>query len=141
MHFIPNICFVSTNYNNSYYTETLVKSISHQFIKATNINVIIVDNCSNHEDQENLFNIANKYPFVKIILNNENIGYFKGLNVGLKYIEESHFNPNFIIVGNNDLEFPNTFIEQLMNCKDIFNYYPVISPNIITFYLCFSKIF
>jgi len=127
-----NIGFVFTNFNNSHYTDKIVKSINNQSSLGLNILVVIVDNCSNKEDQENLIKISNKYSFVKLLINNENIGYFKGLNVGLNYINENNFNPNFIIIGNNDLEFPPTFIKQLLNSKDLFNYYPVISPNIIT---------
>lgn len=125
-------CFVCTNYNNSHYTESFVKSIDNQSYGDENIKVIIVDNCSNNEDQENLIKISKKYSFVELILNKENVGYFKGLNIGLNFIKNKNILPNYIVIGNNDLEFSESFILQLSYCKNIFNYYPVISPNIIT---------
>ena len=128
------ICFVCTNFNNSHYTESFVKSIENLSYRDENINikVIIVDNCSNNLDQDNLIKISKLYSFVELIFNKENLGYFKGLNVGLNYIKKNNIFPNYIIIGNNDLEFSETFISQLLYNKDIFNYYPVISPNIIT---------
>jgi GT2 family glycosyltransferase len=67
-----------------------------------------------------------------VIFNIDNVGYFKGLNFGIKYVKENYPEINHLIVGNNDLEFPRNFTDQLLKCSHLFNKYPVVSPDIIT---------
>jgi GT2 family glycosyltransferase len=127
------LAYIFTNYNNSNFTNSVVKSIASQISITVNTLVVIVDNCSNEEDKISLTQIANEFSIIKLIFNSENIGYFKGLNVGLKYIKENHPEINYCIVGNNDLEFPQTFTDQLLKSLKLFKHYPVISPDIITY--------
>lgn len=77
-----NVGFVCVNYNNSIVTENLLDSITDS-INSDNINieVIIVDNSNN------LILDLNKYPINIIIIKNENVGYFPGLNVGLNFLK------------------------------------------------------
>lgn len=127
------LAYIFTNYNNSNFTYSVIKSISSQISETVNPLVVIIDNCSNEEDKSSLTQIANEFSFIKLIFNNENVGYFKGLNVGLKYIKENYPEINFFIIGNNDLEFPQTFTDQLLKSLDLFKHYPVVSPDIITY--------
>lgn len=122
------ICFIVTNFNNSEFTEKLCKSlegIEYEF------SLVVVDNNSKHSDKNNLKKICSKFSFIKVIFNNRNLGYFSGLNTGISSVNSSDY--DFIVIGNNDLEFSLNFFNSLkllpekIACK-----YPVIAPNIIT---------
>lgn len=120
-----NVGFVCVNYNNSIVTENLLDSITDS-INSDNINieVIIVDNSNN------LILDLNKYPINIIIIKNENVGYFPGLNVGLNFLK-NHSKLDFIIIGNNDLIFNKLFWDNLYSSKDSLSKYFVISPRIM----------
>jgi GT2 family glycosyltransferase len=125
------IGFVFTNFNSSSYTKDLVISL-RQFNSQNNYPIIIVDNDSNEENIALLKLIEKENNNVHLILSGINLGYFKGLNVGIKYIRENLIGVDYLVVGNNDLIFPRDFVESISKTKEIFEKYPVISPNIIT---------
>lgn len=125
------IGFVFTNYNNSHYTRQVIHSISLNDNWSDSY-VVIVDNKSELQDVELLKSIKHDYPSIELILNEENSGYFKGLNIGIKYLRDKYQNLNHIVIGNNDLVFPPDFVKRLHNKKSIFEKYPVISPDLIT---------
>lgn len=125
------IGFVFTNYNNSHYTREVIHSISLN----DNWNdsyIVIVDNKSELKDVELLKSIKQDYPSIELILNEENSGYFKGLNIGIKYLRDKYQDLNDIVIGNNDLFFPPDFVKRLNSKKSTLEKYPVISPDLIT---------
>lgn len=123
------IGFVFTNYNNTDFTFKLLSSINK--ISGLNIkNVIIVDNNSVLEEKEKLSKLKLKFEFVDFIFNKENLGYFEGLNCGIEKLREKKIDT--IIIGNNDLIFPNDFLENFLNISRHLKKYPVISPSIIS---------
>ena len=125
------IGFVFTNYNNSHYTRQVIHSISLN--KGWNdCKVVIVDNKSELLDVQSLEQILKDYPGVKLILNEDNVGYFKGLNVGIKYLKDNFPEIGLMVIGNNDLVFPTDFIEKLEGKADVLDNYAVISPDLIT---------
>lgn len=125
------IGFVFTNYNNSDYTRVAVQSIiNNDYLNETEI--IIVDNKSEEYDLTLLKIIKKDFPKIDIIFNDENIGYFKGLNVGIEYLTKKTPDVEIIIIGNNDLVFPSEFINSLKENKSLFDNHAVISPDIIT---------
>lgn len=123
--------FVFTNYNNSHYTRQVIHSIS-LFDNWDNSYVVIVDNKSEVYDLELLKSIKKDYPSVEFIFNEVNSGYFKGLNIGIKYLKDKYKDLNLVVVGNNDLFFPSNFLDILNNRKSIFGKYPVVSPDLLT---------
>ena len=125
------IGFVFTNYYNSEITRSAVESI-HLNNYARNSFIVIVDNNSDKQNRDILNEIANDYFGIHVIYNDKNIGYFKGLNIGLKYLNEEHGNIQYIVIGNNDLLFPIDFISSIYKKIKAINRYAVISPNIIT---------
>ena len=75
------LAFIITNFNNSRYTLQFVNSVNcldnhDDFI------IIIVDNNSNIDNSLILKDIESQNRNVKVVYLNENIGYFKGLNIG-----------------------------------------------------------
>jgi len=125
------IGFVFTNYNNSKVTAEAIRSIFSNN-DANNFKIIIVDNDSNKDNVKILKEIKNQFSSIHLILNKVNVGYFKGLNKGIRYIKDNYENINHIIIGNNDLIFSTNFIDSVRKKYDLFEQYPVISPNIIT---------
>lgn len=121
--------FVFTNYNNSIFTRKAVESI-YAGRKSQNAYIVIVDNKSEDDDVSSLKQLESEYPCIKVIFNDENIGYFSGLNVGIEYLRGRFPDMEIIVVGNNDLIFPANFLESLQN-YEYFDRYGVLAPDII----------
>lgn len=99
-----------------------------------NIHVIIIDN--NSCDAERLALNSAQSNNIVIINHTENCGYFKALNLGIKYVFDKYVSLNnlsdvSIIVGNNDLEFDRQFI-YILDSVEPSNDTMVIAPNVIT---------
>lgn len=125
------IGFVFTNYNNSHYTREVIHSISLNDNWSDSF-VVIVDNKSASSDVQMLKRIKEDYPSIELILNDENSGYFKGLNIGIKYLRDSYLDLKHIVIGNNDLFFPPDFVNKLYSNISVFDRFAVISPDLIT---------
>jgi GT2 family glycosyltransferase len=122
--------FVFTNFNSSKDTREAVKSIQ-SYIPKANYQIVVVDNGSNMASVEELKQIEREFDNITVILNN-NIGYFKGLNVGIKFLKSKHPDMEYMVIGNNDLIFPEFFYVSVMHNLHLFEQYPVISPDIVT---------
>lgn len=122
--------FVCTNFNNSDYTTAFVDSLhkNGQDLR----NVVIVDNNSNQDEISKLRNLNLIFRDLVVIYNKDNIGYFPGLNIGISYLRDNFGDFDCIVVGNNDLVFPDGFLNQVKSFLDKKNDDLVISPNLIT---------
>jgi GT2 family glycosyltransferase len=127
------IVFICVNYNNSNITKNYILNvlkISSNF----DVKIVVVDNSSFEDDLECLRNSIvdldiNKDRLI-LIESKYNLGYFKGLNLGIEWaLKNEH--PQFIVIGNNDLEFYDDFLLNLMSL-DINANELVIAPDIIT---------
>ena len=125
-----SISFVCINYNNNKITKDYILSVlsikgNHQ------IEIIIIDNASISSDFNALISFIESLnlDFIKLIKSSINLGYFKGLNLGLKHLEKSK--NDFIIIGNNDITFDDNFLKLLIKKKILDNIF-IIAPNIIT---------
>lgn len=125
---MKSFIFVVTNYNNTSYTEKMLDSLIS--LSALS-HVYVVDNNSVDEEKSRLKLLqSNNSNWVTAIFNDNNVGYFEGLNVGVRQAKREHHNSSYMIVGNNDLIFSNQFAKQLEICKPVFEKYPVVSPDI-----------
>lgn len=124
------IGYVCTNYNNSSYTinavKTLKAGVGHDYV------VVVVDNNSDSRSVQQLRELAEEYPDITLILNSENMGYFRGLNVGIQYVRRHHPGIAWLVVGNNDLEFPLDFADNLARFEHKLQAHAVVSPDIVT---------
>jgi len=122
--------FVAVNYNGSNFTKEYIDSVNNIItVPEDKIHIIIVDNASNENDKAILASFERQYNNLEVIFSLENLGYFKGLNKGIESIKEDE--DSIIIIGNNDLTFDRSFIENLKRidyAEDVL----VIAPNIIT---------
>lgn len=123
--------YVCTNYNNSNCTISAINSLVNGKDHG-NIEIVVVDNCSDAENAEMLMSIERQHSNVHIIFNNENMGYFKGLNCGIHYLRQHNTNIEYIVIGNNDLLFPDKFYEAVLSNKTTLQQHAVVSPNITT---------
>lgn len=124
------IGYVCTNYYNSEDTREAVASLCRS--SGEGCQIVVVDNASNEANVEALRKLGNEFSNVELILNKENIGYFRGLNLGIRRLRRSHPDLQMMVVGNNDLMFPDDFAESIQKNLAIFEKYPVVSPNIVT---------
>jgi GT2 family glycosyltransferase len=124
------LAFIFTNYNNSSFTEAAIESIGR--IPNNDAVIIIVDNASKSESVAHLKRIDSKGNNVKVIYNDENVGYFHGLNIGIDYACANYPEVLYYVVGNNDLVFPENFISSVYENSELFEKYPVVSPDIVT---------
>lgn len=123
--------FVFTNFNNADYTINAIKSLQNE-INVDRVHIVIVDNNSEENDTTKLRSFAGITSNIEVIYSNQNVGYFKGLNIGIKYIRQNLPQINCMIVGNNDVLFPANFYKSIFDNKNLILKYPVISPDIVT---------
>ncbi|MFH1051457.1 MAG: glycosyltransferase family 2 protein [bacterium] len=96
---------VIISYNTLNHTLECIKSINQTAKDIINL-IIVVDNGST---DGTLDAIKSKYPDIKLISNNENLGYARAVNIGVK-----SSNSDFVIISNNDVIYPNDSIEYLL---------------------------
>ena len=126
--------FVFTNFNKSALTLQAVESIYLES-KATSVCefvIVIVDNLSRPNELQILKNGLDQYEKAILIQNQDNLGYFAGLNEGIKYLRDNVIKLDIIIIGNNDLVFPKEFflrldLDQINNLNK-----SVLCPNLIS---------
>lgn len=125
------IRFICVNYNNSDYTIKLCDSIANQI----NLNIdfsiecIIVDNSTSNNDSAVIREFSNTYPWITYAQPSGNLGYFGGLNYGLKSKETSKV--DYIVICNNDLDFDCNFCRNIAGKKYHKNIYAVC-PDVVT---------
>jgi len=124
------IGYVCTNYKNTADTREAVCSLRRN--GGDEYRIVVVDNNSDNESVEALKKLANEFENVELILNKDNVGYFRGLNQGIRHLRSSQPDINITVVGNNDLVFPADFAESIRSNLSTLEKYAVVSPDIVT---------
>lgn len=120
------ISFIILHYKNIKDTIECIDSIKK--IKTNKkVTIIIVDNNSLNQDEvEKLKNYTND-----IIINEDNLGFAKGNNIGCKYAIDK-YNPDFLCVINNDTIInQSNFIDEIYSCYENTKF-DMMGPKIIT---------
>ncbi|HZC68001.1 MAG TPA: glycosyltransferase [Nitrospirales bacterium] len=125
------IGFVCTNYNNSAYTRAAIASL-RAGRRWCDVRVAVVDNGSRAGDVASLHDIAREFPEVDLVCNAENVGYFPGLNIGIRRLRTRFPDIDLLIVGNNDLVFPESFLQSVQRYGDVFDTWAVVAPDLVT---------
>ena len=124
------IAFIAVNYNNWHISANYVSSVkSMNNFSKHDIHLIIVDNASLIDDYALLKKEIEGIDRVTLVRSEENLGYFGGLNYGIKQIDYKSF--DYVIAGNNDLIFTRNFID-LLEKKEYANNQTVIVPDLMT---------
>lgn len=124
------IGYVCTNFNNSDFTQWAVKSLLEN--SGHSVVIVVVDNNSEADDRQKLVSWAAKTSCVELLMNKTNVGYFRGLNIGIVHLRKWRPDVEWIVVGNNDLEFKNNFCDELVEREPYFLQFAVISPDVVT---------
>lgn len=98
------ICFIILHYNTIEETRRCISTIM-MLEHFNNSKIVIVDNASPNQTGRLL---AEEYKFdeiVDVILREQNDGFSSGNNIGCAYAIKK-WNPDFLVVVNNDIEFP-----------------------------------
>lgn len=123
--------FVCVNYNNSKITLEYISNVL-EIKKDFDVKIIVVDNASEKNDIDSLSSYIEDLKNENVILlkSESNLGYFKGLNLGIKWALTNGYN-EYQVVGNNDLEFFSDFLNNLEHLEVKKNEL-ILSPDIIT---------
>lgn len=125
------VSFVILHYKDYHVTETCVSSILNMD-QQERIRIVIVDNDIQKKEEERQ-ELLLKYqadPRIKVLLIKENGGFSYANNQGYRYAREK-FGAGFILVLNNDIEFPQKdFIARLEECYQK-NPCHVLGPDVI----------
>lgn len=124
--------FVCTNYNNSAHTKAAITSLRDGG-RWSDVRVVVVDNRSEAPELAALQEFARAHPGVDVVPSATNAGYFGGLNVGINRIRTNHPDVEHLVVGNNDLVFPPGFVDAVLNHREVFERWAVVSPDLVTF--------
>ena len=103
MHQECELSIITINYNGVKDTCALIESIPFN----DKMEVIVVDNASDHQEPEQ---ISSKYPYVKVIKSDKNLGFAGGNNLGIKASKGKYL---FLI--NNDTYFKDFNIHSLID--------------------------
>lgn len=107
------IGIIILNYNSYQDTINLVRELQLQSL-AKDLFIIIVDNASPNNSFEHLKPLEKKFSNVTVIQTGENLGYAKGNNFGLKYLDEN-IKPKYVAILNNDIVLPKDCFKKLVD--------------------------
>jgi GT2 family glycosyltransferase len=125
--------YVCTNFNNSHFTVDAARSLVASAGDAHELRIVVVDNQSAPEHVETLRSLAAVFPSsVDLLLNDQNVGYFPGLNCGIRRMRERYPEVQHLVIGNNDLVFPSDFCATFERNLAILDEHAVVAPDIVT---------
>jgi GT2 family glycosyltransferase len=124
--------YVCTNFNNSHVTVDAVRSLVASAGELHELRIVVVDNLSNAEQRDALKRLAQEFSCVDLILNEENVGYFPGLNCGIRHMRATYPDTQHLVIGNNDLVFAPGFCAQVDAQRSLLDTHAVVSPDIVT---------
>lgn len=112
------ILIVTIHLKTRPYTELFLKSLSEASMNFNWCDCVVVDNGSN----DNIKEITDKYPFVKLITNPENMGvsyaWNQGIRSGFKMDEPQY---DYYLICNNDIYWEKYSINNLKDCLRVSN--------------------
>jgi len=109
------------NYNGYDDTEKCLKTLYKLEDNSYEIEKVVVDNGSSHDQLKSLKNFLSEFKLIKLIENKKNLGFAKGNNVGIKYALDN--GADYILLLNNDTKIEMNFLENLIKLD-----YPISSP-------------
>lgn len=112
------VTIITINYNGLEDTCTLIETIPFN----ENMEVIVVDNASNNQEAET---IAKRYPQVKVIQSDKNLGFAGGNNLGIQAAQGKYL---FLI--NNDTVFKEFNIQALIDRVETSSDIGIVCPKI-----------
>jgi GT2 family glycosyltransferase len=118
---VKKVSIVTVNFNQPLVTEALLDSIDKVNTYAA-VEIIVIDNASNPDPVPQW---EQKYPRVRFIRSESNLGFAGGNNLGIKVATG-----DYLFLANNDTEFTEGLLEQLVGTLDIHPTAGMVSPKI-----------
>ena len=100
--------FIILHYLAEDMTKECVKYIQNH-LDMNRIRIVIVDNASSNGSGARLKQFYKDNEYCDVILNDENMGFARGNNVGYTYAKEK-YDPDFMIIMNNDVSVSYTHL-------------------------------
>lgn len=108
---MPLIDVIILTWNQYHHTKACLKSLSET--SYTNLRIIVVDNDSSDGTPANL---ARDFPDVTVLVNDENLGFAAGNNVGIRYALDK--GADYVFVLNNDTLVAPDLFERMIEVAD-----------------------
>ncbi len=105
------VSIITLTYNQLNYTKAFIDSV-FQFTSIP-FELIIVDNASNDDTVKYLKDLEKSDNKVKVIFNNENLGFPKGVNQALRIAEGNYF-----LIANNDIIVTENWLERMIQVSE-----------------------
>lgn len=123
---MEQICVVLVNYNGKEYNDKCIDSILNSTI-ADKIQIVVVDNASSDGSAESLYEKWGGDHRVHIIELDENVGFAKANNVGIRWAMKNRI-AHYLLL-NNDTEVEPDAIERMWRCHE--EYACIVTPKIL----------
>lgn len=111
------LAIIILNYNSFQLTKKLIATLNANIKASISYEIIVIDNNSKNESFIELSKFKKVEKFI-LLSSQDNGGYAKGNNIGLKYAYNHGFSFGWIL--NNDIEFKNNDLDFL---SDIFSFF------------------
>lgn len=121
------LSLVTVNYNDS---DTVIDYVNRILSFRYIDNIIIVDNKSTDDSFKHLTQHYTGTKKVSVIQSGRNGGYGFGNNIGVKYAI-NHFNSDYVLISNADVEYKNSTISKLLIFMEQEPELAVISPQML----------
>lgn len=125
-----DIAIIILHYQTYDDTVECVNSILN-LIDTQSFHIVIVDNCSSNGSGKRLANEYIENNHISVIINDKNLGFSKGFNIGINYVRNK-FDPNYIVLSNSDIVLLTKNLVTLLKKINKTEYYSLIGPMIIT---------
>jgi hypothetical protein len=103
----PKVSIIILNWNGFDDTKECLESLKK--VDYPNYEIMVIDNGSRDGSADK---IRKEFPYVKLILNSENLGFAEGNNVGIREALKS--DPNYVLLLNNDVIVDRKFLTELV---------------------------
>lgn len=125
---MKKVAIITLTYNK-YETATkfFIQSL-YEFTDVEKFDLIIVDNGSTDSTKENLQEFFKDKNNCTLIFNEENLGYSKGNNIGIKSVLDKDY--EYIALLNNDIMFTPNWLEDTLSLFEKDNQLGMVSPRI-----------
>ena len=128
MNSTRNFGFVILHYKSFEMTKLCVNQLLAIF-PVENVKIVIVDNGSNNNSGESLVKYYDSKKNVTVILNEKNIGFARGNNIGFEYLKKLNC-LDFMVIMNNDIIInDDLFIDKVISIYNK-NKFDVLGPDI-----------
>lgn len=114
------------NYNSFPDTIKLVNNLQQQTV-SHGLCIVVVDNASPNDSYLQLKPLEKRYPNVNVLQTGANLGYAKGNNLGLQYLDEN-IHPQYVAIMNNDVILQNDCLEKLIERYEVLDSPAIIAP-------------